>query len=122
MKKLVITAKSTTTALNEISKRLKEAEKKRGNIEPHYEISFTDMKHFKKFVSNIDLLTSIQILKPKSIYDLAKLLKKDVGNLNKLISFFEGLGALELKESKVNGRIIKKPIVPYKKIEFDLVA
>lgn len=122
MKKLIITVKPTSTALDEIAKRLKVAEEKKGKVTPHYEISFTEMRQFKKFVSNIDLLTSIQLLKPKSIYDLAKLLKKDVGNLNKLIAFFEQLDALEIKVSKQNGRTVKKPVVPYKKIEFDLAG
>lgn len=122
MKKLIISVKPTTTALNEITKRLKVAEKKKGNVSPHYEISFTEMKHFKKFVSNIDILTSVQLLKPKSIYELAGLIQKDVGNLNKLLSFFEQLGVLEFKTSRKNGRIVKKPVIPYNKIEFNLVS
>jgi len=122
MKKLIISVKPTTTALNEITKRLKVAEKKKGNVSPHYEISFTEMKYFKKFVSNMDILTSVQLLKPESIYELASLIQKDVGNLNKLLSFFEQLGALELKTSRKNGRIVKKPIVPYNKIELNLVS
>ena len=50
------------------------------------------------------------------------MMQKDVGNLNKLINFFEQLGALEIKEKQVNGRTVKKPVVPYQKIEFDLAA
>lgn len=122
MKKLIISVKSTSSALDEITKRLKLAEKKKGKVTPHYEISFTEMKHFKRFVANIDILTSIQLLKPKSIYELASMMQKDVGNLNRLINFFEELGAIELKESKVNGRTVKRPVIPYQKIEFDLAA
>ena len=122
MKKLIISVKSTSSSLDEITKRLKVAERKKGKVSPHYEISFTEMKHFKRFVSNIDILTSIQLLRPKSIYELASMMKKDVGNLNKIINFFESLGALELKQKKVNGRIVKKPVIPYQKIEFDLAA
>lgn len=122
MKKLVITTKPTSVLLDESLNRIKMAEKKSCKVSPHYEIFFTDMKQFKKFVSNIDLLKSILLLKPKSIYDLSKLLNKDVGNLNRLISFFEDYGAIELKNNKVNGRSIKKPVVPFKKIEFDLAS
>lgn len=122
MKKLIISVKPTSIALDEITKRLKSAQKKKGKIKPHYEISFTEIKHFKRFVSNIDVLTFIQLLNPKSIYELARMMQKDVGNLNKLINFFEQLGALEIKEKQVNGRTVKKPIVPYQKIEFDLAA
>lgn len=122
MKTLIISVKSTSAALDEVTHRLKRAQAKKGKVKPHFEISFTDMKHFKRFVANIDILTSIQLLKPKSIYELASLMKKDVGNINRLINFFEELGALELQEKKVNGRVVKKPVVPYQKIEFDLVA
>ncbi len=122
MKKLIISLKSTTSAFNEIEKRLIKAERKKGKISPHFEISFTEAKDFKRFIGNIDILTSIQLLKPKSIYQLSQLLKKDVGNLNKLINFFESLGAIELRESKINGRKLKTPIVPYQKIEFELAA
>ncbi|MFW5888036.1 MAG: hypothetical protein ACOCUH_04490, partial [Bacteriovoracia bacterium] len=120
MKKLIISVKPTSSALDEITKRMRIAEKKKGKVSPHFEISFTDMKHFKRFIRNIDILTSIQLLKPKSIYELASMLHKDVGNLNKIINFFEELGALEFVEKKINGRNVKEPIVPYQKIEFDL--
>ncbi len=122
MKKLIISLKSTQSAFNEVEKRLLKAEQKKGNVSPHFEVSFTEAKDFKRFIGNIDVLTSIQRLKPKSIYQLSQLLKKDVGNLNKLINFFESLGAIELRESIVNGRKLKKPIVPYHKIEFQLAA
>ena len=65
MKKLVISIKSTTQILAEVEGRLKKAQKQRAKIVPHYEISFTDMKQFKKFIGNIDVLTSIQTLQTK---------------------------------------------------------
>ena len=121
MKKLIISIKTTSEALDEVKSRLKKS-KKTKKTTPHYEISFTDMKQFKKFISNIDILTSIQALKPKSIYELATILNKDVGNINRLISFFEDIGVITVIENKVNGRNVKTPVVDYEKIEFDLVA
>lgn len=49
-------------------------------------------------------------------------MQKDVGNINRLISFFEEIGAIRIEEKVVGGRNIKTPIVDYEKIEFDLVA
>ena len=60
--------------------------------------------------------------KPRSVYELAKLSNLDVSNLNKIILFFEEFGVLKLKEMKVDGRNVKKPIVEYNKIEFNLAA
>lgn len=122
MKKLIVSVKSTRQALDEASKRMKKMDKDIWSATPHYEVSFTDIKDFKKFISNIDILKSIKTFKPNSIYELATILKKDVGNLNKLISYFEGLGVIEAEIMKVGGRTVKKLSVPYKKIEFDLAS
>ena len=122
MKKLIISIKTTSQALDEVKDRLNKAKKKKNKVYPHYEISFTDMKQFKKFIRNIDILTSIQAFKPKSIYELASILQKDVGNISRLISFFEDIGVITVVENKVNGRYVKTPVVDYEKIEFDLVA
>jgi len=46
----------------------------------------------------------------------------DVSNLNKIILFFEDLGALQIKKHKVNGRLVSTPIVPYDCIKIDLTA
>jgi predicted transcriptional regulator len=122
MKKLIISVKTTSQTLDGVKDRLNKAKKKKTKISPHYEISFTDIKQFKKFVGNIDILTSIQSFKPKSIYELATILQKDVGNINRLISFFEDIGVITVVQNKVNGRNVKTPVVDYQRIEFDLVA
>lgn len=44
----------------------------------------------------------------------------DVSNLNKLIDFFEAVGAIKIKSKTVSGRAVKTPIVEYEQIEFDL--
>ena len=122
MKKLIVSVKTTSAFLDEVQKRLVSAEKKNWDANPHFEVSFTEMKDFKKFISNIDILKSIQTIKPNSIYELAIALNKDVGNLNRLISYFENYGVIEVEIMKVNGRTVKKPSVHYKKIEFDLAS
>jgi len=122
MKKLIISIKSPTQALNEVKARLDTIQKKRGKVAPHYEISFSDMKQFKKFIGNIDILTSIQLFKPNSIYELANIMQKDVSNINRLINFFEEIGAIRIEEKVVGSRNVKTPMVDYDKIEFDLVA
>lgn len=121
LKKLVISLKTPTQALSSFKKAWSDAEK--GKLKrPHYEIAFDNKKDFDKLVKNIDILISIQHLKPNSIYELAKMLGKNQSNLNKLISFFESYGIIKIKEQTINNRKVKKPIVDYKKIEFDLNA
>ncbi|MCB0326304.1 MAG: hypothetical protein KDD52_01670 [Bdellovibrionales bacterium] len=121
MKKLIVSLKTSTEVLDQFKTSLKQARK--GKIDSsHYEISFDSKKDFDKFVRNISILTLIQNIKPQSIYELAKLSDIDVSNLNKIILFFEEIGAIEVEKKKIKGRETKIPKVPYKQIQFDLEA
>jgi len=73
-------------------------------------------------VRHLPILSAILNFKPKSVYELAKLSGMDVSNLNKIILFFEEVGAIQVKTVKVSGRTVKKPIVEYKTVEFKLAA
>jgi predicted transcriptional regulator len=121
MKQLVISIKSSDEVLKDFKRDLKRARKKQIKV-PRYEISFDNRKDFERFVKNIPILSAIIEHRPKSIYELAKATDTDVSNLNKVVLFLEEMGALRLKEAKVNGRSVKTPIVEYEKIEFKLAA
>lgn len=122
MKKLIISIKSPSEALGQFERTLKMARRKRGKIEPHYEVSFDNRNDFNKFIKNIYILEAIQALKPQSVYDLAMKLGMDPSNLNKVILFFEDTGAIRIEERKVRGKLAKVPIVDYESIEFKLAA
>jgi predicted transcriptional regulator len=70
--------------------------------------------------SSSETLADFKNHKPKSVYELAKILSMDVSNLNKLIDFFEVVGAVKIKKTMVDGRAMKTPVVEYDQIEFDL--
>jgi predicted transcriptional regulator len=121
MKKLIVTIKSSSESLADFKKALKAARK--GHLKgDHFELSFDNKKDFDRFVKNLGILSSILIHKPKSVYELAKLVDMDVSNLNKLVVFFESVGAIKIKTSSVAGRTVKTPVVEYDQIEFDLKA
>jgi predicted transcriptional regulator len=69
----------------------------------------------------LGVLSQILTFKPKSVYELAKIARIDVSNLNKTILFFERVGAIRIKESKISGRAVKTPVVDYDQIQFDLM-
>lgn len=121
MKKLIVSIKSSSETLADFKKALKTARKGRLK-EDHFELSFDNKKDFDRFVKNLGVLSAILKHKPKSIYELAKLVDMDVSNLNKLIVFFESVGAIKIKSSTVSGRAVRTPIVEYGHIEFDLKA
>ena len=122
MKKLIISMESTKDIFDEFSDVWKKIKKGNAPKEPHFEISFQDKKDYDRFVKNIHLLMLIIKFKPASIYELAKIAQMDLANLKKIMTFFEELGAIKLKERSVGGKHVKTPLVEYSKIEFDLVA
>lgn len=121
MKKLIVSLKTSTEVINDFKTSLKKARKK-SVASPHYEISFDNKKDFDRFLRNINILTNILSFNPKSVYELAKLSGMDVSNLNKLILFFEEIGAIKIKKKKVKGRETKIPVVMYEQIQFNLAA
>ena len=119
MKKLVISLKTSGEVLADFKSALRAARK--GKLSGDYfEIAFDSKKDFDRFVKNMSILSVIFTQKPKSVYELAKLVDLDVSNLNKLMTFFAEVGAIKFKESTIGGRAVKTPIVEYGQIEFDL--
>jgi predicted transcriptional regulator len=122
MKKLIISLKTSTDVMRDFKSKLKTAKKRKHCKNAHYEISFDNKNDFNRFVRNLDLLSVIIQFKPKSVYELAKLCDKDVSNVNKVITFFDDMGVITLKKTRVSGREVKTPIVEYDKVEFSLAA
>ncbi len=121
MKHLIVSLKTSDQILDDFKKAFRKT--KKGKFKkPHFEISFDNKKDFDRFVRNLDVLKYILVFKPKSVYELAKLIKIDVSNLNKVILFFEEVGALKVRTSKVSGRILRMPVVEYDTVEFKLAA
>lgn len=121
MKKLIVSMKSTEDMFSDFKKMARDIKKGKAKS-THYEISFESKKDFNKFVKNISILMVILNFKPHSIYQLAKIADKDLSNIKKIVAFFEEIGALQIKEEKISGRTVKKPVVNYDRVEFDLKA
>ena len=120
-KTLVVSIKSPNQALLDFKQAFKAVAARKHKGE-HYEISFDNKKDFDRFVKNIGILSLINKLKPKSVYELAKIVEMDVSNLNKIILFFEEAGVIRVIRKKVAGRTVTMPLVEYDTIEFDLAA
>lgn len=120
MRKLIVSMKTTEEMFSNFKKITSQI--KKGNVpkKTHYEISFETKKDFNKFVKNMYILMAILNHKPHSIYQLAKIIDRDLSNIKKVVAFFEEVGAIKIKEEKVSGRTVKKPVVDYDKVEFNL--
>ena len=121
MKHLIVSLKTSDEVLGDFKKAFRKAKKSKGEA-PHYEISFDNKKDFDRFVLNLHVLKYILLFKPRSVYELAKLARMDVSNLNKVILFFEEMGAIKVKTATQAGRTIKTPVVEYDTVEFNLAA
>ena len=122
MKRLVVSCKTADQVFEEFKVAAKKAQRKVFRGEPEYEVSFDNKADFNRFVRNIPILSAIMIYKPKSVYELAKLIRTDVSNLNKTIQFFEEIGVIQIKTTEVSGRSVKQPHVEYDEVTFRLVA
>ncbi|MEW5692004.1 MAG: hypothetical protein AB1765_01765 [Candidatus Hydrogenedentota bacterium] len=122
MKQLVISLKNSTEVLSDFKKAFRNAKRNDKQYHSRYEISFDSKKELNKFLRNIDILSSIIYFKPKSIYELAKICRRDVSNLNKTILFLSKIGAIKIKKSKISGKETNTPIVEYDSIQFKLAA
>jgi len=120
MKQLVISIKAPGEALEDFKHALKRA--RSGKLAPTFEITFDNRKDFNRFVENLHILSSILTYKPRSVYELAKRAGMDVSNVNKIILFFEEMGAVKIKEETVSGRKVRRPVVEYDRIEFKLAG
>ncbi len=120
MKKLIVSLKTSSEVLTNFKDALKNASKYKEKND--FEISFDNKNDFERFIRNINILTYIINFKPESVYELAKLTKRDVSNLNKIIKFFNELGVIKIEKHKISGRDTNKPIVEYDAIQFKLAA
>jgi predicted transcriptional regulator len=119
MKKLIVSLKTSTEVLEDFTRAFRDVRQKKLKG-AHREISFDNKRDFDRFLRNLGVLSQILSFKPKSVYELAKIARMDVSNLNKIILFFEEVGAIRIRESKISGRSVKTPIVEYDQIQFDL--
>ena len=122
MKKLVVSCKTSDQFFDDFKTAYKAASGRVARKAQSYELSFDNKKDFNRFVTNIPVLAAILDHKPGSIYELAKILKMDLSNLAKTIDFFEQIGVIEIKTTKISGRTQKQPQAKYNEITFRLTS
>ena len=112
MKTLSVSIKTFGQFVDDFEKRVNEM--KTGKIKKsHYGISFSNDKELKRFFQNIDVLMAIMKRKPKSLYELATIMQKDIANVSRVVDFYERIRAIKTKKAIVNGRATKVPIADY---------
>ena len=117
-------AKIVIKDLNEIKKEWKSALKgKSQQVQKNDEIIFTNLETAAKVMSRarIEILQSILKFKPRSIYELAKILEKDFKNVHTDVKFLCDVGLIELHETE-DMRNGLRPVARFSGIELDWAA
>ena len=90
-------------------------------VKKHEGISFENIEAMRKILSEerFRILRTIKKEHPKSIYELAKLLKRDIKNTFDDVQFLAQIGLIELKKTK-EGREKTAPRVNYDRILLEI--
>ena len=84
---------------------------------------FTDLRAFRRAITDqrLAVLRTIKANGPESVYELAKIVKRDVKNVSTDLAILEELGLVELKRTKTpRGKV--KPTVSYDTINLDIAV
>ena len=117
VKNIVVEVKSIEDTLKEVKEVMGKI--KEGKLVKKKEsISFNNIDVMRKVLTNkrLELIKAIKKHKPKSIYELAKMVKRDSKSVNVDLKILSNLGMVDLK-SKERGRENIVPSVDYGKID-----
>jgi predicted transcriptional regulator len=122
IKKLRIGIRSVDEAMEDFAKAAKSME--RGEPVAKMEgLYFTDLRAFRRAITDqrLAILRTIKERNPDSVYELAKILQRDVKNISADLSNLQELGLVELRKTKtLQGKV--KPSVPYDSIQLDIAV
>ena len=120
VRNIKISIKSDEELFNEVREvcgKLERGEK----VKKHEGISFESLGAMRKVLTEkrLRILKTIKKNHPQSIYELARMLHRDIKNTFNDVQFLAQAGLIELKKTK-NGRERTTPIVNYDKILLEI--
>ncbi len=121
IKKIEIKIEDAEKSFNRVSETIQDL-KKGKTTKGRTIVSFENLKDFRKFLTpnRIRILKTIKENKPKSVYELAKKLKRDRRHLTEDLLILKDLGFIVLKKEE-NIRAMVKPILNFDKIAVEIL-
>lgn len=112
-KKVLLVVESSRKALGRAFLALERKPKKNKNITI---ISFPDFETLGRVITGarLELLNNIRLMKPRSIQELARLVKRDFKNVYQDVKLLAEFGLIELKEA--GPRKSAEPLAKYSEI------
>jgi predicted transcriptional regulator len=98
---LLITIRPTREILEDFARTL-HAARKGLPVEPRRELSFESIDTLRKVLTKgrLELLSAIKRQNPKSIYDLAKIVKRDLKSVNTDLEALKDIDIVEFRKEK----------------------
>ncbi|MDP3017341.1 MAG: hypothetical protein Q8N70_09770 [Deltaproteobacteria bacterium] len=120
VKNIKIAIKSDEEILKEIKEVVKKIESGE-KVKKREGVSFDSIDSMRKVLTEerLRVLRTVRKEHPASIYELAKILKRDIKNTFNDVQFLAQAGLLEIKKTKV-GREKNTPLVNYDKILLEI--
>lgn len=114
-----ITIKSLDTVFKEVAEAL--GKMRRGERVHHHELSFADLDTLRSALTprRIDILRAIRRRSPGSVYQLAKLVKRDLKSVNEDLKKLVELDLVTLTKSK-EARKRTKPHVAFDRLNVEI--
>ncbi len=122
IKRLSIGIKSLDEVMEDFAQAAK-ALKRGERVLKKERLYFTDLRAFRRAITDrrLAILRAIKANYPGSVYELAKILERDVKNVSADLAILEELGLVELKKTKTpRGKV--KPTVAYDAINLDIAV
>lgn len=117
MKTVTFTIEPFTEGLKRFSKTF-EAVRAGRYVEPQEIVGFTSLEAARNFLTRerLSLLRAIKTRHPGSIYELAKLVDRDLKNVQQDIRILERHGLVKITRRPRGSRKVKVPQVPFEEI------
>lgn len=120
VKNIKLTIKDKKEVLEAFANNLSKA-RKGETILKHDEISFKNIYALREFITEkrLELLHIIKHYNPKSIYELAKIVNRDLKSINTDINILKKLDLISLQKSK-DERKKTMPLVEFNRINVEI--
>lgn len=117
IKEIKVEVKPYQEELDELASKIEKISKGKV-VKKEEKIIFNSISDLRKFLTpeRIRLIQTIRSKKPKSVYELAKLLNRDRKSVTVDLDILKTIGLVELKKETVKKRITMIPQVNYTRI------
>ncbi|MGH7813994.1 MAG: hypothetical protein ACREQI_08335 [Candidatus Binataceae bacterium] len=117
MKTVTFSIRSMNEVMNDFKETFKALQAGR-HVDPREDVGFTSLEAARNFLTRerLALLRAIKTSRPRSIYELAGIVDRDLKNVQEDVRILERHGLVKIAKRPRGKRIVKAPRVPFDEI------